>query len=88
MKPPLSNEFILLDLAALSEPSLPSYIPLEIIVQVYGKDVPQNIFDECASVTIVSSISWLDLGSPHLASVTWNMLIFNIRDIKPLWILP
>jgi hypothetical protein len=88
MEPPLSNEAILLDWGALLESRLPSYIPFQIIVQVCGRDVPQTIVDEGASVSILSSIAWKALGSPQLVSVTQNLLDFNRRASQPLGILP
>jgi hypothetical protein len=87
-KPPPSNEAILLDWGALLEPRLPSYIPFQITVQVCGRDIPQTIVNEGASVSILSSIAWKALGSPHLAPVTQNLLAFNRRASQPLGILP
>jgi hypothetical protein len=87
-KPPPSNEAILFDWGALTRPHLPSHIPFQITVQVCGRDVPQTLIDEGASVSILSSIAWYALGCPQLASVTQNLLSFNRRTSQPLGTLP
>jgi hypothetical protein len=46
------------------------------------------LIDEGASVIILSSITWQDLGRPQLALVTQNLLSFNRRTIQPLGTLP
>jgi len=56
---------------------LPSYVPFQIIVQVYNMIVSGTIIDEGASMSILSSTSWQVLGSPPLVSVTLNLLAFN-----------
>jgi hypothetical protein len=43
MEPPPSNEAIIFNWGALPEPCLPSYIPFQITIQVFGKDVPHTI---------------------------------------------
>jgi hypothetical protein len=88
MEPPPSNEAILFDWGALTGPHLPSHVPFQITVQVCGQDVPQTLIDEGASVSILSSVAWYTLGCPQLASVTQNLLSFNIRTSQPLGILP
>jgi hypothetical protein len=77
MEPPPSSEAILFDWHGITGPRLPSYVPFQIIVQVCGRDVPQTIVDEGASVSILSSTAWKDLGCPQLVSVTQNLLAFN-----------
>jgi hypothetical protein len=79
MKPPPSTEAILFYWGALTRPRLPSHIPFQIIVQVRGRDVPQTLIDEGASVSILSYIAWYALGFPQLAPVTQNLLAFNRR---------
>jgi hypothetical protein len=88
MEPPPSNEAILFDWNGITGPHLPSYVPFQIIVQVCGRDVPQTIVDDGASISILSSTSWKDLGCPQLVSVTQNLLSFNKRTIEHLGILP
>jgi hypothetical protein len=88
VKPPPSNEAILFDWGALTRPHLPSHIPFQITVQVCGRDVPQTLIDEGASVSILSSVAWHALGCPQLAPVTQNLLAFNRRTSQPLGILP
>jgi hypothetical protein len=86
--PPLSNEAIHFDWDVLTRPHLPSYIPFQITVQVCGRDVTKTLIDEGSSVSILSSIAWQALGCPSLASVTQNLLAFNIRTSQPLGTLP
>jgi hypothetical protein len=88
VEPPPSNEAIRFDWGVLTGPHLPSHIPFQIIVQVCGRDVPQTLIDEGASVSILSSIAWQDLGYPPLAPVTQNLLAFNRRTNQPLGTLP
>jgi hypothetical protein len=87
-KPPPSNEAILFDWGVLTRPRLPSHIPFQITVQVRGRDVPQTLIDEGASVSILSSVAWYALGCLQLAPVTQNLLAFNRRTSQPLGILP
>jgi hypothetical protein len=88
VKPPPSNEAILFNWGVLTGPHLPSHIPFQITVQVCGRDVPQMLIDEGASVSILSSFAWQALGCPHLAPVTHNLLAFNRRTSQPLGTLP
>jgi hypothetical protein len=62
VEPPPSSEAIIFDWHGLTGPCLPSYVPFQIIVQVCGRDVPQTIVDEGASVSILSSTAWKYLG--------------------------
>jgi hypothetical protein len=87
-KPPPSNEAILFYWGVITRPSLPSHIPFQIIVQVHGRDIPQMLLDEGASVIILSYVAWYALGCPQLAPVTHNLLAFNRRTSQPLGILP
>jgi hypothetical protein len=66
VEPPPSNEVILFNWDVLTGPRLPSHIPFQITVQVCGRDVPQTLIDEGASVSILSSFAWQALGCPHL----------------------
>ena len=88
VEPPPSNEAIRFDWDVLTGPRLPSYMPFQIIVQVYGRDVPPTLIDEGSSVSILSSIAWKDLGCPPLALVTQDLLAFNRRTSQPLGTLP
>jgi hypothetical protein len=88
MKSPPSNEAILFDWGALTRPRLPSHIPFHIIVQVCGWDIPQTLIDEGAFTSILSSITWQDLGCLYLVPITQNLLAFNIRTSQPLGTLP
>jgi hypothetical protein len=88
MEPPPSTEAILFDWGALTGPRLPSHIPFQITVQVRGRDVPQTLIYEGASISILSSVAWYALGCPQLAPVTQNLLAFNRRASQPLGILP
>jgi hypothetical protein len=88
VEPPPSNEAILFYWGALTGPRLPSHIPFQITVQVRGRDVPQTLIDEGASVSILSSVAWYALGCPQLAPVTHSLLAFNRGTSQPLGILP
>ena len=88
MGPPPSNEAIRSDWGVLTGPCLPSHIPFQIIVQVFGRDVPQTLIDEGVSIIILSSFAWQALGFPQLVLVMKNMLAFNRRTSQPLGTLP
>jgi hypothetical protein len=57
-------------------------------VKVFVQDVPQTLIDEGASIIILSSFAWKNLGCPQLALVTQNLLSFNRRTSQPLGTLP
>jgi hypothetical protein len=88
VEPPPSIEAVLFDWGALNGPRLPSHIPFQITVQVRGRDVPQTLIDEGASVSILSSVAWYALCCPQLALVTHSLLAFNRGTSQPLGILP
>jgi hypothetical protein len=88
VEPPPSNDAILFYWGALTGARLPSHIPFQITVQVRGRDVPQTLIDEGASISIFSYVAWYALGCPQLAPVTQNLLAFNRRTSQPLGILP
>jgi hypothetical protein len=88
MEPPPSAKAILFDWGVLIGPRLPSHIPFQITVQVRGRDIPQMLIDEGASISIFSSVAWCALGCPQLAPITQNLLAFNRRTSQPLGILP
>jgi hypothetical protein len=88
VEPPLSNEAILFDWGVQTGPRLPSHVPFQITFQVHGRDVPQTLIDEGASVSMLSSVAWYALGCPQLAPVTQNLLAFNRGTSQPLGILP
>jgi hypothetical protein len=69
MTPPTSNT-ITIDWNALTKPHLPFYIPFQIVFQVCGRNIPNTIIDEGASISILSSNAWQTLGSPQLALMT------------------
>jgi hypothetical protein len=69
VEPPPSNKAIRFDWGVLTGPHLPSHIPFQMTVQFFGRDVPQTLIDEGASVSILSSFAWQDLGCPPLAPV-------------------
>jgi hypothetical protein len=87
-KLPPSNEAILFDWGALTGPRLPSHIPFQITVQVYGWDIPQTLIDEGVFVSILSYVAWHALGCPQLGPVRQNLLVFNRRTSQPLGTLP
>jgi hypothetical protein len=70
VKPPPCNEVILFNWDVLTGPRLPSHIPFQITMEVCGRDIPETLIDEGASVSILSSFAWQALGCPQLALVT------------------
>lgn len=50
--------------------------------------VPSIVIDKGASISIMSSTTWQDLGSPQLIPITHNLLVFNKGTSQPLGILP
>jgi hypothetical protein len=62
VEPPPSYEAIHFDWGVLTGPRLPSHIPFQITVQVCGRDVPQTLIDEGASISILSSICLASFG--------------------------
>jgi hypothetical protein len=88
VEPPPSNEAIRFDWGVLTGPRLPSHIPFQIAVQVCGRDIPQTLIDEGASVSILFSFAWQALGCPPLVLVKQNLLDFNRRTSQPLGTLP
>jgi hypothetical protein len=88
VEPPTSNEAILFNWGLIIGPCLSSHIPFHITVQVCGREVPQMLIDEGASISIFSSISWQALGCPHLVLVAHNLLAFNRRTSQPLGTIP
>ena len=85
---PPSTEVFSFDWNRLTEPCLPSSIPLQNIVKVGGRDMHGTQVDEGASVSILSSTTWKALGSPQLAPIMQNLKAFNITISEPLGILP
>jgi hypothetical protein len=57
VEPPPSYEAIHFDWGVITRPRLPSHIPFQITVQVFGRDVPQTLIDEGASISILSSFA-------------------------------
>jgi hypothetical protein len=88
VEPPPSNETILFNWGVLTGPHLPSHIPFQITVHFCGRDIPQTLIDEGASISILSSLTWKALGCPQLAPVMKNLLAFNKRTSQPLGTLP
>ena len=57
-------------------------------MQVTSKSILHTIVDKGASVRILSSTAWKDIGSPLLVLATDQILAFNQRPTTPLGILP
>jgi hypothetical protein len=89
IEPPLSTEVISFDWDRLVEPRLPSYLPLQIPLQVCDNImIHHTIIDEGDSVSIQSSNAWPTIGSPQFVSVTHHLWDLNRRYSEPLGILP
>jgi hypothetical protein len=69
MEPPPSNEAIHFNWGVLTTPRLPSHIPFQITVYVFGWDVPHTLIDEGVFIIILSSFAWQALGCPQLAPI-------------------
>lgn len=67
---------------------LPTYVAFEITIHAYDKVLPSTILDEGASVSLMSSTTWQDVGSPQLVLVTHNMLAFDGGSCQPIGVLP
>ena len=65
-----------------------SYVPFEIKAQTSSLVVLRTVIDEGASISVLSSTTWQDFGSPSLVPITQNLLAFNRRTSQPLGILP
>ena len=87
-EPSPSSEVISFDWSNLIKSHLHSSVPFYIVVNVTARQILCTIFDEGASVSILSSIAWQVLGSPQLAPTTDKILAFNRRPTAPLGILP
>jgi len=88
MVPPPSSLVTSFDWNRLARFHFPSYVPFQIIVQVCKIIVSSTIIDEGASVSILSSTTWQELGFPPLVPATHNLLGFNRGTSQPLQILP
>ena len=83
-EPSLSSEVISFDWSNLTESSLHSSVHFQIVVNVTARRILRTIVDEGASVSILSSTAWQDLGSPQLVPSTDQILDFNRRPTTPL----
>jgi len=88
MTPPSSSLVTSFDWSRLAGYRLPSYVPFQIIVKAYNMVIPSIVIDKVEFVSIMSSTTWEDLGSPHLVLVTQNLLAFNRATSQPLGIFP
>ena len=57
-------------------------------MNVTARQILRTIVDKGASVSILSSTAWKDLGSPQLVLAIDQILAFNHRPTAPLGILP
>jgi len=77
MIPPPSSSIISFDWGPLAALCLPSYVPFQIAGQAYNMVVHGTILDEGTSISIMSSTTWQDFGSPQLVPITHNLWPFN-----------
>ena len=87
-EPSPSTEVISFDWSNPTESHLHSSVPFQIVVNVTTGRILRTIFDEGASVSILSSTTWQALGSPQLVLATDQILAFHRRPTAPLGILP
>jgi hypothetical protein len=70
------------------KPHLPSYVPLQITMQVCDRNIPNTIIDKGYSISILSANAWQYFCSTQLVPMTQNILTFDRRFSQPLGILP
>ena len=87
-EPSPSTEVISFDWSNLTKSRLQSSVPFQIVVNVTARRILRTIVDEGASVSILSSTAWKDLGSPQLVPATHQILYFNRSPTTPLGTLP
>ena len=87
-EPSPSSEAISFDWSNLTESHLHSSVPFQIVVNVTARQMLRTIVDEGASVSILSSTTWQDLGSPQFVPATNQILAFIRRPTAPLGTLP
>lgn len=63
-------------------------MPFQITVHACAKVVPGTVLDEGASISLIPSTTWQDLGSPPLGPVTQNLLPFDRGAYPSLGVLP
>jgi hypothetical protein len=85
---PLSPRMVSFDWNDLTEPLLPSFSSLQILVKANSKCIYRFIIDEGSSASILSSLALKYLGSPKIVSNTSELLDFERRTIEYLGILP
>jgi hypothetical protein len=88
MAPPSSNQMISINWNHLTESRLASYVPFQITMHVFYRNIPNTIIDEGDSISILFLNSWQGFGSLQLTPVTQNQLTFDRRVSKTLRILP
>jgi hypothetical protein len=54
MAPASSKQMIFVNWNHLTEPRLPYYMPFQITVHVYDRNIPNTVIDEGASIRILS----------------------------------
>jgi hypothetical protein len=86
--PPPSPRRVSFDWNDLVDPLLPSYVPIQIRVEVNSNFFYRCIMDEGASAGILSSSVWKVLGSPELVSTSNEMLDFERHSSEYFGILP
>jgi hypothetical protein len=78
MLPP-SPRVVSFDWSDLVEPRLPSYTPFQI------RGILRYIVDKVTSASILSSLTWKDLGFPKLVSTLHKLLTFHKSPAREPW---
>ena len=86
--PPPNTEVTSFDWNSLIEPFLPTYIPFQIMVELFSRSIHWTIIDEGASISILSSTTWQALGSPNLMPANGQISTFNRSTTYPVGIVP
>ena len=76
-EPSPSTEVISFDWSNLTESRIHSSVPFQIVVNVTSRQILHTIVDKGASISILFSTAWQDLGSPQLFPATDQILAFN-----------
>jgi hypothetical protein len=85
---PPSLGMVSFDWNDLLESRLPFFTSFQIKVKINSTSIYRCIVNEGSSASILSSLSWKELGSPKLVSATSELLAFDNRPTECLGILP
>ena len=85
---PPSSRSSFFDWDSLVQPHLPFAAPFQIKVRVNSTNVYRCMVDEGSSASIISSLTWKDLGSPKLLIADNQLLTYDRRPGESMGVLP